>query len=117
MIEELVGRVFVTRDATHRAHWATSSFSQHMALGAFYDGLPDLIDAIVEAYQGLHQKITPQILPGADADDLVEWLATEAEWIEANREMICLGSNAVGNLVDALVDSYLSTVYKLRELK
>jgi hypothetical protein len=34
-----------------------------------------------------------------------------------NREMICLGSNAVGNLVDALVDSYLSTVYKLRELK
>jgi hypothetical protein len=47
----------------------------------------------------------------------VEWLTTEAEWIEANREMICLGSNAVGNLVDALVDSYLSTVYKLRELK
>lgn len=117
MINELIGRVFVTRDLAHRAHWSTSSFSQHMALGEFYEKIIEDIDGIVEATQGFSGLVTPDILPGADAENLVDWLKSEADWIETNRDVICMGSNAIANLVDCLVGHYLTTVYKLNELK
>ena len=117
MINELIGRVFVTRDLAHRAHWSTSSFSQHMALGEFYEKIIEDIDGIVEATQGVSGLVTPDILPGADAENLVDWLKSEADWIETNRDVICMGSNAIANLVDGLVGHYLTTVYKLNELK
>ena len=37
---------------THILHWQTRSFSNHMALGEFYDSLQDLVDTYVESYQG-----------------------------------------------------------------
>lgn len=37
-------------------HWQTSSFAEHKALGAAYEGLDDLIDSFVEAYMGKHGK-------------------------------------------------------------
>lgn len=36
----------------HMLHLATHSFSEHKALGAFYESIGDLVDAFVEAYQG-----------------------------------------------------------------
>ena len=52
MIEELVSRVFAIRNAAHLAHWASQSYSEHKALGKFYDGVIDKVDAIIETYQG-----------------------------------------------------------------
>jgi len=52
MIEELVTRVFSTRNAAHLAHWKTKSFAEHSALGDFYDALIDGVDEIIEDYQG-----------------------------------------------------------------
>ena len=49
MIEELVARVFALRNAAHLEHWATNSFSKHMALGSFYDDIIDKTDKLVEA--------------------------------------------------------------------
>ena len=37
MIEELVSKVFSARNASHLAHWATKSYAEHQALGAFYE--------------------------------------------------------------------------------
>ena len=47
MIEDLVSRAFAIRNAAHLAHWATKSFSEHMALGSFYDEVIEKIDGIV----------------------------------------------------------------------
>ena len=44
MIEELIGKIFCTRNKTHVAHWKTKSYAQHKALGGFYEGVIDLID-------------------------------------------------------------------------
>lgn len=52
MIDELISRVFASRNATHIEHWRTKSYAAHIALGEFYDGVIDNIDGIVEAYQG-----------------------------------------------------------------
>lgn len=116
MIEELVARVFATRNATHLAHWATKSYAEHQALGAFYDALIDGIDAVVEAHQGafgLIGNVKPTV---ADKDDIAEHIKDEARWIEANREKLSGGVRAIENLIDSLTDSYLTTYYKLTTL-
>lgn len=117
MINELIGRVFATRDITHRAHWRTMSFSEHMALGIFYLALIEQIDAIVEAHQGFSTLVEPSIILATDPPDLIVWLKSEADWIEVNRDIISVGSNAVANLIDSLSGSYLTTIYKLERLK
>lgn len=37
-------------------HWQTTSYAQHSAFGSFYDSLVDLIDQLVEVYQGRYNK-------------------------------------------------------------
>ena len=42
----------------HILHFQTPSFSEHMALGTFYSEIGDLVDSLVEAYQGKYGLIT-----------------------------------------------------------
>lgn len=118
MIKELAAKVFATRDAAHIAHLASKSYSQHKALGNFYDDLIDKIDAIVEVYQGAHGLIG-DISPAdpVKAKSITEHIAEEAQWIEDNREDIAEGCKAVENLIDDLTATYLRTYYKLTNLR
>lgn len=111
-LEELVGRVFATRDASHLAHWKTKSFAKHMALGDLYDALPDEIDGIVEAYQGAKGLIKT----GADESSLIRHLEQEAAWIAKNREGIANGVPSVLNMIDGLHARYVTALYKLKNL-
>jgi hypothetical protein len=52
MIEELVAKVFRTRNQAHLSHWKTKSYAEHQALGSFYDDIIDTTDKLVEACQG-----------------------------------------------------------------
>ena len=71
MIQELIGRVFAARDIAHRAHWRTTSYSEHKALNKFYESLPDHIDGIVETHQGLLGLVDPEIVLAEDPEDLL----------------------------------------------
>jgi len=119
MIEQLVSRVFFTRNAAHLAHWKTKSYSEHMTLGDFYDGLIDKIDSIVETYQGyfdLIAMVPPRpgpLLPS----DITSLISDDCDWIMENREDIAKDNSAVENLIDELLATYMSTLYKLRNLK
>lgn len=130
MIEQLIPRVFAARDMAHKAHWKTGSYAQHMALGEFYDEVIPAIDAIVEAYQGMFGLVEPDDkaeLPKDMAKEMVagaamhtktsEILRSEVEWIEANRQLISSGVDAIGNLVDSLTGIYLKAIYKLENLQ
>jgi hypothetical protein len=62
---EFLGLLFLARDVAHSVHLNTRSFSKHMALNAFYDGIIDHADAFAEAYQGRHGLIGPISLHSA----------------------------------------------------
>jgi len=47
---KLIGTLFQSRDAMHIAHLQTTSFAEHKALNAYYDGILDLTDKFTEAY-------------------------------------------------------------------
>lgn len=116
MIEELVARVFSTRNAVHLAHWRTKSFAEHKALGKFYEGLISKIDNIVEMHQGangLIDNVDSQPLVGKD---LIRHLTEESKWIDDNREALSGDICAIENALDDLAGLYLSTIYKLKNL-
>jgi len=117
MIEDLISRVFHSRNLAHWNHWRTKSYAQHKALGHFYDDVIEALDGIVEAYQGAFELISTIPAPDKTDNDILKHLETEAAWIEENHEGICKGNRAIANQIDALSGVYLSTVYKLRNLK
>ena len=51
MIEELISKVFCTRNCAHLAHWASDSYAEHEALGSFYGDIIDILDNFVEVYR------------------------------------------------------------------
>jgi hypothetical protein len=122
MIEQLVSKVFYTRNAAHLEHWKTKgvgSYARHVALGDFYDALIDNIDSIVEAHQGYFDLIAAvQPIPGPLLPkDIVEHISDECEWIDENREKIAKNVAAIENLIDNLAGAYMSVLYKLRNLQ
>jgi DNA-binding ferritin-like protein len=121
MIEELISRVFFTRNVAHFAHWRATgagSYAKHKALGKFYDGVIDALDPVVEAYQGAFELIKSIPAPqSTGSGDILKMLEADAAWIEKNHESICKGNRAIANLIDNLSGVYLSAIYKLRNLR
>ena len=126
MIEELISRVFYARNVAHFEHWrvcdedeefGTGSYAKHKALGKFYDNIIDAIDKLVEAYQGAFSLIGNIPAPKVTEPDVLKLLEADAEWIEEHHEDICKGNRAVANLIDGVTEVYLSTIYRLRNLK
>lgn len=117
MIEELIARIFATRNAAHLEHWRTSSFSQHDALGDFYEGLPGAIDKIVEAHMGAFDVIGEVDLKPAKSKGIVEVLEADMVWISEHRAKVTGKLPALDNMLQELEGLYLSTLFKLKRLK
>jgi len=115
-IEELVSRLFALRNAAHLAHWATPNFSQHMALGEFYDSMIEKLDEIVEVYQGRNSLITAIQVMNFDGADIIERIRSESDWLSANRDDLSAGDAVIANQIDELGAIFSRALYKLRFL-
>ena len=51
-IVEMVSKLRFSVEQTQVYHWQSQSYSEHIALNEYYDGIPDIVDGIVESYQG-----------------------------------------------------------------
>ena len=102
---------------THILHWQTKSFSEHMALGTFYEELPDLIDTVVETTQGLTGQIIefPQMYYHPATTGLEE-LEELAEFVKENRDVMPQNSE-IQNEIDNIATLIDQTLYKLRFLR
>ena len=115
---KIVAVLFLARDLTHREHLKTSSYAQHMALGAFYPAVIDLADRLAEACQGRHGLMTDIPLLSNDTGktniiDILKALMTMVEKLRTD-----LGDDSsLQAIVDDVVELFLSTIYKLRFLK
>jgi hypothetical protein len=106
------------RNVAHSVHLNTRSYSKHKALGHFYKDLVEAADAFAEAYQGRHGLIGPIAMPAAKkTTNIIEFLQDQLAEIEKSRYDICDKSDsALQQLIDNIVELYLSTLYKLRFL-
>jgi len=116
MIEELVARLFATRNAAHPQHCATRSYAEHVALGDFYDQVIDAIYDFVEARQGAFGLIGDVDVEAIEKNNIAEHIRQEARWVGQNADQITGKVRGLQNLVDAITDVYMKTYYKLTNL-
>jgi hypothetical protein len=116
---EMMSILLHSRTQTHTLHLQTESFSEHMALNGYYDGIGDLVDGLIESFQGKYG-----IIKGYKSMDLQEWKSTEdtvkymnglCEKIEELRD--CCDDSYIQNQIDTVCELIHSTTYKLRFLK
>lgn len=115
---DFVGMFFLARDVTHSVHLNTRSYAKHKALQKFYENIIDLADTFAEAYQGRHGLIGAISLQSSKKTaNVTEFLQDQLEEIEANRYKVCdKDDSPLQNLIDGIVELYLSTLYKLKFL-
>lgn len=117
-IGELIGILFLSRDVAHRVHLSTRSFAKHKALQEFYEGIIPLADGLAEAYQGRYGLISNiPLMSAKNTANIVDFLESQLTEIEGGRYQACDKSDtALQNLIDGIVEQYLSTLYKLKFL-
>jgi hypothetical protein len=115
---DFVGILFLARDVTHSVHLNTRSYAKHKALQKFYESIIDLADSFAEAYQGRHGLIGPiSLMSAKKTSNVIEFLESQLAEIESVRYDVCDKSDtALQQLIDNVIELYLSTLYKLRFL-
>lgn len=120
MIEQLISRVFATRNAAHLTHWRTKSYAQHIALNDFYDDALETLDTLVEAHQGAFDLIgeVPSSTVKVDGatSTIIKRLEDDLVWVNDNRVKITEGLPSLDNLLQDMEGVYLKALYKLRNL-
>ena len=116
---EMISLLLHSRTQTHTLHLQTDSFSEHMALNGYYDGIGDLVDGLVESFQGKYG-----IIGGYTSYDIEGYKSTEATIkylqglcgkVDGLRD--CCEDSYIQNQIDTVCELINSTLYKLRFLK
>ena len=115
---EFLGLLFLARDVAHSVHLNTRSFSKHEALNIFYNRIIGAADDFAEAYQGRYGLIGPITLHSAKKTaNVIEFLQDSLAEIEGARYDVCDKSDSsLQQLIDNIVELYLTTLYKLKFL-
>jgi hypothetical protein len=115
---DFVGMLFLARDVTHSVHFNTRSYAKHKALQKFYEGIVDAADAFTEAYQGRHGLIGGISLQSHNKTaNVVDFLQNQLDEIEAARyDIVDRKDTSLQQLIDNIVELYLTTLYKLKFL-
>ena len=115
---DFMGLLFLGRDVAHSVHLNTRSYSKHVALNTFYDSIIDHADAFAEAYQGRHGLMGPITLHSATKTaNIIDFLQGQLDDIEKCRyEVVDKSDSSLQQLIDNIVELYLTTLYKLRFL-
>ena len=115
---DFLGLLFLARDVAHSVHLNTRSYSKHVALNIFYDRIIGAADDFAEAYQGRHGLMGPITLHSAKkTSNVIEFLQDSLDEIEKERYNVCDKSDSsLQQLIDNIIELYLTTLYKLRFL-
>ena len=116
-IGDFILTILHTITNTHILHWQAKTYSEHVALGEFYDSLQDLVDTLVESMQGKYQTILqfPTTYHGPASTGLEE-LQVFGQYFAEGRQQLPQDSE-IQNLCDEIAALIDQTTYKLTFLK
>lgn len=119
-ISSFFGTLLQSGVIVHIYHLKSTSYAEHMALGGFYDAIPDLADAVIEAYQGCKGEIVCCYTNSIEMKESpIQYLKELKEFVISKSTQLFQG-NEYRNLlneVDAITTLIDSTLYKLTFLK
>lgn len=113
--QDIITGLFEIKAQAHHLHHITSSFSEHKALGQFYETWDDLSDKFIETYQGkLEKNIEGNFLLNVKSDLDCLLLMTESKEFISNIINFVSGPDLDNILADMLIlcnhTSYLLTL-------
>lgn len=119
-IAEFVSTLMASRNQAHVYHWQAQdqgSFAAHKALNEYYDEIIDLIDDLVESYQGKYgivygYKGSPVIREDGSYRMYFEALS---KYVDLKRQKL-VQDTYIQNQVDEITALVESTKYKLKNL-
>jgi len=113
-IPQLIAELFESRTVAHKQHLATNSYAFHKATDDYYSSVVDLVDGIVESYQGQKGiQIIPD--PKLKNNNFVEYLQQLYDLCTATQSN-CEYSDIV-NDIDGIKSLINKTLYKIKILK
>lgn len=116
---EMVSLLLHSRTQAHILHLQTKSYPEHMALNAYYDGIGDLVDGLVESYQGQYGIIenykSYDIQNYKSTDATIKYLEGVCDKVSKLRD--CCKDSYIQNQIDTICELVNSTLYKLKFLK
>jgi hypothetical protein len=99
----------------HLMHFKTRSYSEHKALRQYYDGIVDLVDTLVESYQGLYGIVEDYPNVYHSPKDPVKYFESLQKFVKDARQDLPQDSE-LQNVIDEIADLINSTTYKLKFL-
>lgn len=117
-LESLISYLLHSVNQTHVFHLQTKSYAEHMALGGYYDEVSDLIDGLVESYQGKYDLIKQydnfKLEPYTGKAQLESYFKALSSNIEKTHSKV--KETFLQNQLDTIDELVNSTLYKIRFL-
>ena len=120
---DLISMLMHSRTQTHVFHLRVSpnGLAPHLALQTYYEDIIELIDGIVEGYQGMAGLIEFKAVKGidndADVDNIISYFEDLVKFVHTERMKPELkGISFIQNEIDNVEKLIYSTLYKLKNL-
>jgi hypothetical protein len=117
--QEVISKLLHSRTQSHIYHLQSTSFSEHKALNEYYDEIIDLIDDLVESYQGEYGIIKKYdnytLNMYKNSEQVVSYFEKLADDVEDLRSVT--DGNFLQGKLDDVLELVNSTIYKLKNLK
>jgi hypothetical protein len=116
-----ISTLLESRNQAKVYHWQVleeGSYAAHKALDEYQDGIADLIDELVESYQGRFGIVRgfKQPMTIREDNDPVPYFEALRKYVEINKYNFTQTSY-IQNQVDEIMALIESTLYKLKNLK
>lgn len=118
LIGTFISTLLHSATLTHLMHFKSKSYSEHVALSAYYEEIPDLVDSLTESIQGAYETIIepyPSMFGAGDAEPLA-YMISLRNYVRDYRADMPQDSE-IQNEIDSIANLINHTVYKLKFLK
>ena len=119
-ISKFISKLLESREMAQVYHWTVKgdmgSHAAHLALEAYYSGVIEFIDDIVEIYQGQYGLIEGyETIDTSDSKskDKLDYFKETVEFVRKERTCIKSEDTHIHNIIDELIALQYKTIYKL----
>jgi hypothetical protein len=121
-VVQLFSKLFESREMSHIYHLQANNngaYPNHKALEEYYDDIVDMIDDLIESYQGQYDIVEgyETINPSGVKDKTpLEYFIDLANCVKENRKSIPMEDSHLHGNLDEIVTLIYKTIYKLKYL-
>lgn len=113
---KMISFLFHSRTQAHIFHLQTTSFAEHKALNEYYDNIIDIVDGLVESYQGKYGILKGysnySTLEYTDKNQVITYFEALVDKVCALRDSVT--DSYLQNQIDNVMELLESTLYKLK---